>query len=198
MISVVGWFVTLGGLGALSNNHCSTVSEGITSISYCIDAQNTYRYAWFILFYEFFAILGLLICIANSSLAEYKFVLLAFQTLAASQTMPQAEYFINAWNGCKNSSGSVSDAVSCPGDNFKTNASAAACGFVLLSLVSIIWIVIVGSAEGSKVAEHMPTAGRELQERGLPIRKSSLDSSRPAAACEVEIPTNQHTTGIKA
>jgi hypothetical protein len=73
----------------------------------------------------------------------------AFLTLATSQTMPIAEQFILQWNGCidngfgNGSASSAGNNISCP-SKLETNLSAAGAGFVLLSLCNFIWIIVAG------------------------------------------------------
>mmetsp|Transcript_6200 Transcript_6200/g.9282 ORF Transcript_6200/g.9282 Transcript_6200/m.9282 type:complete len:196 (-) Transcript_6200:167-754(-) len=112
------------------------------------NCDNTFRYYWWIIFYTFGTWVGLGYLLNRRSLTEYKLPMVAFLAVGSSQTMPLADANLQQWQNCLNDVISPDEIeiidYRCTSE-FEDNASAAAAGFVIITICNLLWVVWAGS-----------------------------------------------------
>ncbi|KAG5176681.1 hypothetical protein JKP88DRAFT_282701 [Tribonema minus] len=181
---IAGFLLALGGQAGLQNE-CRGTS-----------CDDMYRYSWWIIFYSLLTWVGMVVVVFRKTLFQYQVPLVAFLAVplvaflavGASQTMPLANSNLLLWNACIATNELVCATTT------ENNLSAAAAGFVLLSICNFIWIVIAGSSRDSFVATHTPVGGVAEKIKHQANKKRSMSNASaavPSAVTKWDMPSPQ-------
>ncbi|CAM9474496.1 unnamed protein product [Phaeothamnion confervicola] len=193
MVSMaLAWLLALGGVGRLSAmSYRAAVSyadpskqaskDTGTDWESVMSVQQTYRNAFWIIFFQLVIYVGLIVALARpQGVPQYRIVLVAFLTVVCTQTMTLANEYLDLWNTCNYWNAQTPSSTTC-GDDVAMAYSAAAAGYVLLCTLDFIWILICGAMEDPTVlrnggnGDYADAADETLD------KQNSIEGAEPAS-----------------
>jgi SHO1 osmosensor len=145
-LAVIGWVIALAGAAAASNN--------------------ALRFTWFVIFYIFFLIIGIMSAVATDSVRHYRLVIMTSLGISITFVCEQITFYIyfNA-----------------------SEFQAIGAGFIFVAIIQFVWLFLFGGEEGSfphrftnsvsinKTPEVHPNVPGARIDSNLPMRSTQTD-----------------------